>query len=63
MNGYICFYGNRRIEVYAATTYEAQIAAATALGVKVNKRYKISVTLAEKGGPTGPEIVTHVAVD
>lgn len=55
MNGYICFYKNIRIEVYAKTLYEAQCEAAKRLKVKDKDRYKISVYLAEKNGKT----VTH----
>ncbi len=50
MNGYICFYNSRRIEVYANTTYEAQQKAAKELKVSDKKRYLISVHLAELNG-------------
>ena len=48
MNGYICFWKNKRIEVYAETTYAAQKEAAKIL--KVKRSYEITVVLAEKGG-------------
>lgn len=48
MNGYICLYKNKRIEVYADSSYLAQKKAAEIL--KVKKSYEISVYLAEKDG-------------
>jgi hypothetical protein len=57
MNGYICFYRGKRLEVYANTTYEAQKKAAEQFRAK--KSYEVTVMLAEKNG----EQVTHVAVD
>lgn len=48
MNGYICFYKGKRIEVYADTTYEAQLKAAKVF--KAKKSYEVSVTLAEVDG-------------
>ena len=53
MNGYICFYKNKRIEIYANTTYEAQLEAARKLNVR--RSSEISVHLAERDG----EQVTH----
>lgn len=57
MNGYICFYKGKRIEVRANTSYAAQTEAAKIF--KAKKAYEIQVVLAEKNG----EIVTHVAVN
>lgn len=54
-NGYVCFYGKKRIEVYAETSYGAQCAAAKQLGVSPKKQYQITVVLAEKNG----QPVTH----
>jgi len=48
MNGYVCFYKGKRIEVYADTSYEAQQKAATQL--KAKKSYEVTVVLAEKAG-------------
>jgi hypothetical protein len=48
MNGYICMYKGKRIEVMANTTYEAQKIAASKL--KVKKSYEVIVMLAEKNG-------------
>ena len=57
MNGYVCFYKGKRVEVYADTSYAAQQKAATQLKVKSNKSYEITVTLAEKNG----EAYVHTA--
>ena len=57
MNGYICFYRGKRVEVHADTTIEAQTKAAAVF--KAKKAYEISVHLAEKAG----EPVSHRAVD
>jgi hypothetical protein len=48
MNGYVCFYKGKRVEVYATTTHNAQIQAAQML--KAKRSYDVSVTLAEKNG-------------
>lgn len=49
MNGYVCFHQRKgRVEVYANTSYEAQLKAAEAL--KVKKPYEITVILAERDG-------------
>jgi hypothetical protein len=53
MNGYIAFYKGKRIEVYANTSYEAQVKAAAEL--KAKKSYEVTVVLAERNG----EQVTH----
>lgn len=50
LNGYVCFYQGKRIEVYAATSYAAQLKAAEQLKVKGMRRSAISVVLAEKAG-------------
>jgi hypothetical protein len=47
MNGYICLYRGKKIEVRAATTYEAQLTAAAIF--KARNSYQISVYLAEIG--------------
>ena len=49
MNGYICYYKSKRIEVYADTSYAAQKEAARILKVPAGKEYKVSVYLAQKG--------------
>ena len=55
MNGYIAFYKEKQIEVYAETSYKAQTEAARILKVSSKKQYLINVHLAEKNG----EQVTH----
>lgn len=55
MNGYICFYNGKRIEVYANTTLEARDKCAALLKVPTKKQYMIEAVLAEKNGET----VTH----
>lgn len=57
MNGYVCFYKITRIEVQAATLYDAKVKACAALKVPRNKQHMVSVTLAEKDGIT----VEHTA--
>ena len=57
MNGYKAFYKGKSIEVYAATSYEAQTKAA--LQFKARKQYDVTVVLCEKAG----EQVVHSAVD
>jgi len=53
MNGYICFYKNKQLEVKANTSYEAQKEAAKQF--KAKKSYEVIVALAEKDG----QQVTH----
>ena len=48
MNGYVAFYKGKQIEVYAASSYEAQVKAAKIFKVKAT--YKVTVVLAEKEG-------------
>jgi hypothetical protein len=48
MNGYIAFYRGKQVEVYAATSYEAQQKAAAVF--KARKSYEVTVMLAEKDG-------------
>jgi hypothetical protein len=48
MNGYVCFYKGKRLEVYAETTLKAQKEAAKQF--KAKKHYDITVMLAEKDG-------------
>ena len=57
MNGYICFYDRKRIEVYADTTWEAYVKAIATFKVSKKNEYKVSVHLAEKNG----EQVVHTA--
>lgn len=48
LNGYVCFYKDKRTEVYAATRLEARDKAAAFF--KVKKAYDVTVVLAEKDG-------------
>ncbi len=45
-NGYIAFYKNKQMEVYAKTSYEAQQKAAK--DFKAKKSYEVTVVLCEK---------------
>lgn len=56
MNGYVCFYKGRRIEVRAATSLAAQEMAAVEFGAK--KSYEVTVVLAERADGSA---VVHVA--
>ena len=57
MNGYICFYKGRKCEVYAETSYKAQLQASTIF--KAKHSYDVTVMLAEKNG----EQVIHTAIN
>jgi len=57
LNGYVCFYRGKRIEVYSDSIYHAQLEAAKQF--KAKKSYEVNVALAELHG----EPVVHVAVD
>lgn len=59
MNGYICYWRNQRVEIYADTLYQAQQKAQVKFGPRCKKGYEITVGLAEVGGVQ----VVHVAVD
>lgn len=48
MNGYICIYKGKQLEVIASTTFEAQKKAAALF--KAKKSYEVSVYLAELNG-------------
>ena len=53
MNGYICFYKGKRIEVQAETALKARDKAVAQF--KVSRAYQVVVVLAEKDG----QQVTH----
>lgn len=57
--GYVAFYGEKRVEVYADTSFEAQKKVAVQLKIPEKKRYMIQVVLAQKDGKD----VVHTAVD
>ena len=48
MNGYICYYKGKEIEVYANSSYEPPQEAAKLF--KAKKSYQFNVVLAELGG-------------
>ncbi len=48
MNGYICFYDKKKIEVRAATSYAAQCEAAKQLKVPEKKRHLVTPILCER---------------
>ena len=56
LNGYVCFYNRKRIEVYAKSSYAAQMEARDILKVPASKTYLISIVLAEKDGKE----ITHL---
>lgn len=57
MNGYIAFYKDKRIEIYAETSIQARDIAAKKF--KAKKAYEVTVVLAEKDG----EQVIHTPTD
>lgn len=63
MNGYVCFWSDKRCEVKADTTFKAQqLSQVVFQGMAGRKKViagDISVTLAEKNG----EQVVHLATD
>lgn len=48
MNGYIAFYKNKKMEVYAESSYAAQMTATVLF--KAKKSSQVTVMLAEKDG-------------
>lgn len=52
MNGYICYYKNKKIEVYANTSYAAQQEAAKKLGAKKAYRSALFLLNLTVTGPT-----------
>jgi hypothetical protein len=60
MNGYICFYNGKRIEVKAETSGDARIEAKKLLKPRKSRRYQVSVHLAERYDDNGKVIpVVH----
>ena len=57
MNGYICFYKGKKIEVYADTSFHARIEACKTF--KPKKDWQVEVVLAEKNGKP----VVHTAIN
>jgi len=50
MNGYVCFFGDKSIEVYADDMYDAKKKAVALFKVSKKNEYKLTVHLAEKAG-------------
>lgn len=57
LNGYVCIYNGRQIEVYAPSLYEAKQEAVRQFRPPKSKQHRVSAHLAEKNG----EPVVHVA--
>ncbi len=57
MNGYVCFYKGRRLEIYADTLLQARDKAAKEF--KARKAWEVNCLLAEKSG----EQVIHIATE
>lgn len=60
MNGYVCFYNGKRIEVQADTALAAKRKAISIFNPPKSKVHMVSVVLAEK---SDGEPVTHTAMD
>lgn len=56
MNGYIGFYNGKRVEIYAATSYEARAEAVRIFKPAKSKAHMVHVHLAEKDGKS----ITHL---
>ena len=50
MNGYVCFFGDKSIEVHADDLYDAKQKAVKLFKASKKKEYLVSVHLAEKAG-------------
>jgi len=50
MNGYICFFNSKRIELYANSAYDAQCKAIEEFKPRKSQRHMVSVHLAEIDG-------------
>lgn len=48
MNGYLCFYDGKKVEVWATTSYAAQQQAARLLKVPKKKIYLVTPVLCER---------------
>jgi hypothetical protein len=56
--GYIALFGSKRHELYAASSYAAQLAAIEFFKPSKSKRHLVSVHLAEVGGETVTQVIT-----
>jgi hypothetical protein len=59
MNGYICLFNGKRLEVYAATLLEAKKKAVAYFRPSKRQAHMVTCVLAEKNG----EQVTHTPCD
>ena len=50
MNGYICFFSGKKIEIYANDLFDAKQTAVKSFKVSKKNEHKVSVHLAEKAG-------------
>lgn len=50
LNGYVCFYEGKRVEVWASDMFEAKRKAVQMLKPPRSKQHMVSVTLAVKAG-------------
>ena len=50
MNGYVCFYNGKRIELIADSLWEAKQKAINQFKVRKSQEHMVSVVLAEKDG-------------
>ena len=58
-NGYIAFYNNKKIELFAESLYSAKLKAVAKMRVPKSKQHMVSVVLAEINNNP----VIHIAVD
>jgi hypothetical protein len=50
MNGYVCFYNRKRIEIYAESLYAAKLDAVKQFKPRKSQEHMVSVVLAEVAG-------------
>lgn len=50
MNGYIAFYDNKRLELYAETLWEATVKARVTFRAPKSRQHLVTVMLAEQDG-------------
>lgn len=58
MNGYIAFYAGKQIEVYAESSYQAQVKAVEAFKPPKSKKHMVHVHLAEVNGQQAVAVVS-----
>ena len=60
MNVYVCFYAEKRIEVYAETLFKARVEAVRQFKPPKSKEHLVTVILAERAD--GSEVI-HTPID